>query len=483
MNKGLKILFVDPGFFPTHKRDGFLTKYVDLDSQIQTKPPLGILSVASYIYEKGFRNIRIVDVARESVDSAALLSILNEFQPDIVGVSIYTYRLKNALTLINEVKRWKPSVHLSIGGPHALIYTKQALNIKGVDSIVVGDGETPFLRLCEGISSGNATPDAPGLYYTFKKDLYGKFERNTEKDLDILPFPNPDIIDDFKNKYKNFMNGRYTMTLVTSRGCPYHCNFCIAPSIPFRAMSTERLVEAMRYYTSLGFKEVDFYDDTFNANLKKLERFARRVIDEGLKFTWSVRGAKVLNMSIPFLRLMKQAGLRRMQFGVESGSNRVLEVLNKNLTIEETIACFDNINAVGIESIANIMLFCPTETFEETQATVRLIHRIKPTFIAAQVFMLFPPMEWYHKKVKDGILAQNLWDEYITNPVGGAPALTVKGAENADDFFKFRDKVVAEYYIRPAYILKRLVNMRPSEIGIHFKMGWQLLKRYLKRAR
>lgn len=482
MNKDLKILLIDPGFFPTHKREGFLTKYADLDSQIQTKPPLGILSVASYIYENGFRNIRIVDVEREVIDSTALLSILNEFQPDVVGVSLYTYRLKNAFTLINEVKQWKPSVYVCIGGPHTLSFSKQALNIKGVDSIVVGDGETPFLSLCEGIASGNATPDAPGIYYASKMGSYEKFERNTERDMDILPFPNPNLIDDFKNKYKNFMNNQYTMTLVTSKGCPYHCNFCIAPSIPFRAMSTERLVEAMRYYTSLGFKDVDFYDDTFNANLKKLERFAQKVIDEGLKFTWSVRGAKVLNMSIPFLKLMKQAGLKRMQFGVESGSNRVLEVLNKDLTIEETIACFDNINAVGIESIANIMLFCPTETFEETLATVKLIHRIKPTFISVQVFMLFPPMEWYHKKVKDGLLAQSLWNEYITNPVGDTPFFTVKGAENADDLFKFRDKVVSEYYLKPAYILKRLVNMNPNEIGFHFRMGWLFLKRYLNLA-
>ncbi len=469
----------DPGFFPTHEREGFLTKYADLDSQIQTKPPLGTLAVASYLNEKGFE-VRVVDVTSESVDANGLRDILNDFRPDVVGVTSYTYRLKNAHTFIREVKQWNPSVHVCVGGPHLLIYPKETLQLEGVDSIIIGDGETPTFRLCEGIANGDKMPEATGLYHASKLDSYHAFDRNTEKNLNSLPLPEPKLINNFAGRYKNFMNEKPTMTLVSSKGCPYRCNFCIAPTIPFRVMSVERLLEAVRYYVSLGFEEIDFYDDTFNSNLKKLEKFAQGIIDEGISFHWSVRGAKVLDMSVPFLKLLKKAGLTRMQFGVETGSDKVLKALNKRLTVKETIKCFDNINAAGIESIANIMLFCPTETHEDTMQTVELIHRIKPTFISVQVFMVCPPMEWYYKDLKDGKIERDVWLDYVTNPTGEAPTLTVKGNGNCDDLFKFRDKVVMDYYLTPRYVFKRLLEMGPNEMKIHIKLGWVLGKAMLR---
>jgi radical SAM superfamily enzyme YgiQ (UPF0313 family) len=128
-----------------------------------------------------------------------------------------------------------------------------------------------------------------------------------------------------------------------------------------------------------------------------MEDFATLIIEENLSFRWSVRGAKVRNMSVPFLKLLKKSGLIRMQFGVESGSSKVLRILNKNYKIEEAIMCFYNLRAAGIDTIANIMIFCPGETHEDTMETVKLINRIRPSFISVQIFVIFPPMKWYYE--------------------------------------------------------------------------------------
>ncbi len=481
MDKEVRILLVDPGFFPQHERDGFLTKYVDLDSQIQSNPPMGILAIASFLFEKGFKNIRIIDAEKEKVGPDNLKQILNDFRPDIIGVTLYTYRMYNAHTFIEEVKKWNPDVHISVGGAHTLIYPIETLQLKGVDSIVIGDGETPFLHLCESLKNDDALAEVQGLYFASHFDSYTKFERNTEKDLNALPLFNPQLMDNFINIYKNFMNNKATMTFVSSRGCPYHCNYCIAPSIPYRSMSVNKLVEAVRYYISLGFQEINFYDDTFNANLKKMEKFAQQIIEEKLSFHWSVRGAVVREMSVPFLKLLKKAGLRRMQFGVESGSDKILEVLNKNRTVKETVACFDNLNAARIESVANIMLFCPTEKDEETLQTEKLIHSIRPTYISVQVFVIFPPMKWYYEMLRDGTLSHDVWHEYVVDPikVKVAPTITTRGIKNADDLFKWRDKIVLGYYMKPRYIFKRLIGLRFDEIKIHVKFGFIFLKKLL----
>ena len=480
MKDDLNVLLVDPGFFPTHEREGFLTKYVDLDSQIQTKPPLGTLALASFLNERDFNKVRIMDVEAEKIDSNKLQNYLRDFHPDVVGLTAYTYRLKNVFAFIHELKDWNPLVHICVGGPHTLIYPKETLQLEGVDSIVVGDGELPFFRLCEGLLAGESFPEAQGLFHSSKVRSYQTFGRNTEKSMDMLPFPNPNLINNFQIKYKNILNNKATMTFVSSKGCPYQCNFCIAPSIPYRAMGVERLIEAVKYYTSLGFKEIDFYDDTFNVNLKKLEDFATYIIEENLLFRWSVRGAKVRNMGVPFLKLLKKSGLIRMQFGVESGSSKVLGILNKNYKIEEAIMCFYNLRAAGIDTIANIMIFCPGETHEDTMETVKLINRIRPSFISVQVFVIFPPMKWYYELIKEGKIHRDLWYDYVTNPTGEVPTLTIRGEGNADDLFEYRNKIVKEYYFTPKYITNRLAKMRFGEIKAHAKIGFMLVKNYFR---
>ena len=217
--KTIRIMLIQPP-----AKDGvwsFLPQ-VDGDEGIGYKPPQGILYIATYLNTYSSHVVEVIDCQAEQLDIKQTVEKIREFNPDLVGISAWTDFWYPSYTLGKSIKRVLPQVHINYGGPHISIYPQVTLNIDFVDSVIVGDGELPFFFLSNMIANNSFKKNIPGLH--FKKDGV-KSNPNTfwiQKDLDRLPFPDRTLLP--TTNYSSVLGkNSYVTTMITSRGCPFHC--------------------------------------------------------------------------------------------------------------------------------------------------------------------------------------------------------------------------------------------------------------------
>jgi len=468
MSKNFKVLLINPPY-PYQ----LYTTTRDVHEAMERKPPLGILSIGTYLKENTGFEVRLLDNQLEAFKDDEVARLIQEYQPDVVGITVVSFKLYSAYRLTQIVKGCLSSVHVCWGGPHVSIFPKESLHLPGVDSIVIGDGEIPFALLCQKISEGKKIEDIPGLYsIENEQSNYDQFYNYVHPNLNELPIPDITLLP--YKKYRAYLTNNLMTTAITSRGCPYHCIFCKLDFNKIRLLSIEKVVQIIESYIDLGIREIEFYDETFNLSTQRVMDFANCVMSKGLKFKWSFRG-RLDAVNAEMLYLIKKAGCQRIQFGVEAGTNRILKILKKETTVDMIKECFRLTNQTKIDTVAYFILGNPGETLEEMEQTIRLAKEISPTYLEYAIFNISPGTESYKMALEQGIIKKDYWREYACNPDENMPILVWAKDYTYRQLEEIRQKALRDFYLRANYIINRLIHIRPRESFQIFKEGFRML--------
>jgi len=260
--------------------------------------------------------------------------------------------------------------NISVGGPHAYIYPETFPD--KVTHIVRGEAESVIVDLV----SGNI------------KDRIVDTKRLTNSELNDIPrFPYEYFWNKSRRKFYSwdflFSSVKPVFTLNTSRGCPYNCSFCEVRRIWGRHityMSVDRIMNDIKYVTSLGARGIWFREDNFTVNNKRLENLCNQIIKNNIKIEWGCE-TRVDTVDDGLMKLMKKSGCRGFYIGVEHLTQRMLDVFNKGTTVEQIVKFFNSAHKHGINTAASMIVNHPEETKKDKTERERLLKIIKPTII------------------------------------------------------------------------------------------------------
>ncbi len=376
-------------------------------------PPIGLACLAAYLRQKiGSIKIKIIDFGVENFSEKRFVNTLNIFKPDFLGVSVSTLHYPHAVKLANTVRKHSPETKIIWGGPHVDTEFKECLG--HCDYVVIGEGEITFCELINKLSHGEKVKKLKGIAY--KKD--GKIIRTPPRErienLDELPWPAYDLL----NIEKYF---EYPLVgIMGSRGCPFNCTFCDSPlrwKRIVKKMSVKNIVDEIEFLNqNFGVKGIYFFDDILNLPQERAISICDEIIKRGLNkklyFQAMLRGNKSL-ISEELFRKLKKANFNRISFGVESGSQKVLDAMNKHITIQELERAIKLSIKSGIDTRAFFMIGNWDEDFTDILKTVRFILKmgISPGLSIATPL---PGTEFYNKLKSNGYLKEVDWSKATT---------------------------------------------------------------------
>ncbi len=350
--------------------------------------------------------------------------VLARYRPDVVGVTVMTPKAASAFTVASLVKQYNKNCHVVFGGPHATLKAAEILgNAHDVDFVINGEGEAAMLDLMNALSHTASEASTPagnesgigaisGLSYRRNGKAAHNPTRKFIDELDSLPFPD-----------RGSFLGQDTYTsedmglLMGSRGCPYSCSYCATQiwtrKVRYRSLSN--IIEEMSgVYLRHGTRQFTFKDDSFTVNRKRVMEFCNNLMEAGLKVNWDCN-TRVDLVDMELLKAMKRAGCNSIKVGIESGSERILKLMDKGITLERTREAARLFRAAGIHWTAYFMMGVPTETREDVEKTLKLLYEIKPSFASVGVYEPFPGTRLFDIGVERGLVNKEMgYEDFFT---------------------------------------------------------------------
>ena len=388
-----------------------------------TMPPLGILSIAA-VLEKNNLPVRVTASDVLKLKKRDILQTISEYDADTIGLSITTENRFEIFDLLRTIKAEFPKKLLIVGGPHATMAgLDMVAHIGAIDLAVVGEGERTILEIAAWHEAGADSRELAKIKgIIFRRDGQPNFTgtRPMIENLDPLPFPAKHLIPMDQYDFLWPVNDKLlrATNIITSRGCPFNCNFCPTPTTwgrQVRGYSPKRVVDEIRWNRdTFGAEVLWFFDDTFNYNIKRTEDLCRLIIKEkiGIRFVAELR---IDVLSYDLLALMREAGVQYISFGVEAGSERVRhDIIHKNITNAQVFQTVDWARQLDIKATAFFIFSHPTETWAEAQESLGIIDQIKDKAdITVSILHIYPGTELEaYAKEKKLLPADFSWTEH-----------------------------------------------------------------------
>lgn len=330
---------------------------------------------------------------------------IKKWKPDVVGISTYTTFAASAFKLAELVKKNIRGCKVVIGGPHATVRAEEILRIcKNVDYVVRGEAEDTILELVKYIE-GKKSLKLEGIDgVSFKKGariIHNK-DRFPPKNLDDYPTPDRSLLLNEKKLTSEDMG-----LIMTSRGCPYRCTYCASTKgIRYRSVDKvlEEILTVKRKY---GTSQFTFKDDSFTVNRDRVVELCKKLIDQKMGISWECN-TRVNLIDEELLWLMKKAGCNFIKVGVESGSDKMLERMNKKITLDQVRSAAKLFRKVGIHWTGYFMMGVVGETKNDVWKTVEFMREVKPNLGVIAVYEPFPGTAMFEEGVKKGLLKENM---------------------------------------------------------------------------
>lgn len=338
--------------------------------------PVGLLTISSFLKASGY-NARVANFT--GMNRAEVKRILREVSPSVVGISQFTHNRVESLELAEQVKKLFPQTVVVLGGPHATFCAEEVLHhCVFVDIVVCGEGENTMHALVDRISAG-VTPFSEavkGIAFRSEGKIIYTGSSQALTNIDSIPPAYIGIEDSIGVDIP-----RQLEFIITTRGCPSLCRFCSSPAFWGRSLrfrSPDAILEELCHLRDrYGMLYFSIRDDTFTADRHRVIEFCRKMLENGLYFLWNCQ-SRVNCVDEEVLVWMKRAGCECIQFGVESGSKKVLDALGKRITKAEITRACQLVKQVGMNLSVYLITGVPGETDDDVDNTVALIREIKP---------------------------------------------------------------------------------------------------------
>ncbi|MFC2067151.1 B12-binding domain-containing radical SAM protein [Chloroflexota bacterium] len=396
---------------------------------------MGPFYVGSYLVSQGY-NVTLLDANNFKHDKEFFDTLRAELSSAFaVGLSVMTGQIPDALEISRCVKQLNPSVPIVWGGVHPSLFPEQTANCKYVDFAVHGEGEITMFELLKALDGQLELEQVRGV--AFKSNQGDKVIVTGERefaDFNELPPVRWELLEDIKpgSKLKLSEIAKLTLSgiyLQTSRGCPHRCSFCINSVLKnsYRERRSDLVLKDIEKIIESGVDKIWIMDEIFFANKKRVTEILDRIEKKGLKFKWfgDIR-ADYLNLrhiNDEFLLRVKQSGCEIVGIGAESGSPRILKMLTKDITVEDTLNAARALNKAGIKANFSFMTGLPGEEEGDILQTLQLIEGITEIdtslsfrILGPQVYRPYPGSELYSECLKQGMKEPATLEEWASSP-------------------------------------------------------------------
>jgi radical SAM superfamily enzyme YgiQ (UPF0313 family) len=412
-------------------------------------PGIGTLTLAAVARARGHR-VHVVDGKRTGTPIEAVAARVAALAPDHVGLSATTISIDNAARIAARLKVLVPHASITVGGPHVSAVPERTLEtFPGFDYGVVGEGERSYFHLLDRLDARADPRDVAGLVFRDGDGVRAnpRAPYLDGEELDRLPEPAWDLVPDFPLHFQpNVFNYRASpvASVVTSRGCPFSCTFCDRSTSGRRGRfhGVDYVVAMCRRLEGLGVRHILFYDDLFTVKMARVVELCERFLSEGFRFTWSCNSHPNL-LDAPTLALMKRAGCWQIAYGIESGSQRVLDVVKHEVRIPRMLETLRLTRAAGIRVKGLLMMAHPTEDEASLEETVAFLRTAPLDLAQVTKFTPYPGTPCYATVRAHGAFDEDWERMNAMNWVFVPNGLTVEGLERA-----FR-RAYQAFYTRP----------------------------------
>ena len=433
--------------------------------------PLGLGYLAA-VLEKNKYQVDVLDCQALKLSYEEAKSEIEKRQPTIVGLTSTTLTYKSALRIVGMAKEACPNCLTIMGGSHVTFWDDKALQeCPELDIVARKEGENTILEVTQRFEAGKSFDDVLGITFRKQGQIIKNQDRPYIENLDELPFPALHLwpIDSLR-KY-----GEVIFPLTTSRGCVYWCNFCTAVRMfgrKYRMRSPKNVVDEIEYLNKrFGAKHFTFYDDAFTVDQSRAKEICEQIKSRKMKIRWNCE-TRVDMVTKELLRTMKEAGCTDVWFGVEAGSQFVLNDMHKGIKIEQTERAFKWAKEVGLMTVANVILGFPTETRETAWETVKFVEKLDPNDVGYFIATPYPGTPMYEQVKDNGWLRITDFDKYDTaTPTFMIPKLGM------NELREIREKAFQRFYLRPKYMLSVFVKG-----GVYGSASTRLVLAHLRRA-
>jgi anaerobic magnesium-protoporphyrin IX monomethyl ester cyclase len=415
-------------------------------------PPLGLGYLAA-VLEKNKYEVDVIDCQASRLTYEDFKREISKCQPNMVGITATTRLYKSALHIAEITKEVHPNCLTVLGGSHVTFWDENALQeCPQLDVVVRKEGEYTLLEMAQRIEAGKNIHDVIGT--TLRKD--GKIIKNPDRpyieNLDELPFPARHLwpLEELRKIEDVFY-------ITTSRGCIFWCDFCSAVRMfgrRYRMRSVKNVVDEIEYLCKkYNATQFTFCDDAFTVDKSRTEELCNEIKKRDLKIKWNC-GTRVDMVTKELLTKMKEAGCISVWFGVESGSQDVLNEMHKEISTEETIRAVKWVLELGLKPVPNVLLGFPGETKESAWKTIKFTLEISPDDEAYyNIATPLPGTPLYDRVKENGWLRVTDFNKYdCKTPIFETPTLSMKELE------ELLEKAFQSFYLRPTFILRMFLK-------------------------
>ncbi len=420
------------------------------------QPPVGLAYLASVLQKSGAQ-VRVIDANAEGLTNEELVAVLQQQRPDIIGVTVTTPLVPTAIDLANRIHEtdFGKRPLLIAGGPHATVLPEDLLQEKGFDVVIRGAGEEAVKEIIECFKHHENPVDLKGVSHRLGGVVIHNPDRDNCTDLESLPFPDWSLFP-LRLYSSPVRRNEFSLPILTSRGCPHKCTFCYKGVFgkEFRMRSPNSVLAEWEHLVKrYRVEEVAVIDDVFTENARRAKEICRLLVDRGLNhIPWSTtNGIRVTNVTPELMSALKNAGCYRVYFGVESGVQRVIDSIGKNISLEQVKYAVRVAKEVGLEVGLYFMLGNLGETAEDMEQTIRCAIELDPDLVQFTIATPYPGTEMYRRVTSEGRLLVNTWAEFasyeglIFECEGVIPEVVNRKHREA----------LRRFYLRPRFILRQ----------------------------
>jgi len=370
--------------------------------------PLGLLYLEHILHQKG-HEVTIKDYYSENWEIAKeqILKEIKENTPEVFGLSCVTMNRTASFKIATLIKKLYPQIKIILGGIHSTYMYEQILLNLPIDAVVIGEGEETTPELIDALEKGKSLKKIPGLAFKEKNKVYFTGFRKPIENLDLLPFPRHELFEEVLKKTKS-------AKMITSRGCPFCCIFCSTSVFwgrRWRPRSAKNVVDEIEYISKkLPYVEnIFFHDDTFIVDNQRVIDICNDIIKRGIKIKWSCSG-RIDRVTKEMLIKMKDAGCTEIYYGIESGSPKILQAIDKKITREQIKKTIAITNEVGLRYGTFLMVGNPGESWETVKETVEFLKQLKNLEVnSVGRLEVYPNTGVYELAKKQGLIDDSFW--------------------------------------------------------------------------
>lgn len=473
-----KILFIYPPS-PVMNREDRCQQPVKELLVIPPLPPTDLMYMAAVaegvnVLDDGvpvLYEAKIVDYSLEEKATEQFVKDLKEFSPDYLVVNVASTTLENDLSVLKIAKEILTNIVTIAKGAHFLTSNTDVLyKNKELDLVIVGEAEETLKEILED----RPYPKIKGLCY--KDGFVAKYtgKRHFIENLDKLPFPARHLVNN--NLFRRPDNNKVQAVIKVSRGCPFHCFFCLATPVSgakVRVRSAENIIEEIRECVeTYKIKNFLFWSDVFNFDREWTMDLCEKIIESGLKITWA-SNTRADTADSEMAELMYESGCRLVSIGVESGSQYVLDKIGKKITIDDVRDTVKVFKKAKIKIYNYFVIGLPWDTEESIQSTIDFAIELDSDFVSFYTATPLPGTR-FSKYVQENNLSddKNSWENAYYCPTVKTHSLS------KERILELHKEAVKRFYLRPLFILRSIVNIRSfTELKNYFLAGIGILLR------